>query len=98
MTHQEMEIKIKELEKKVKSLEQTQKWIPVSSGEMPKEYEIVIASTKFGVYPEARYTKENGWEWAYQSLSDYYWADLKDVTAWMALPKRYEPQESEDMK
>jgi hypothetical protein len=77
--------------------EQDQKfgvWIPVSEG-LPEENKAVIASTKHGVYPEAKYTKEYGWEWAYEAGADY-WRELKNVTAWMPLPKRYEPQESED--
>lgn len=69
------------------------KWIPISE-ELPKEGQTVIASTKYGVYPEARYTKEYGWEWAYEAGADY-WKELEDVTAWMPLPKQYEPHESE---
>ena len=68
-------------------------WIPVGE-KLPEEYKTVIASTKYGVYPEARYSKEYGWEWAYEAGADY-WTNLEDVTAWMPLPKRYEPQESE---
>ena len=62
-------------------------WVPVSEG-TPKEGETVTASTKYAVYPEARYTKEKGWEWAYESVTDH-WVKLKDVEAWMPLPKRY---------
>lgn len=79
--------------------EQNQKfgvWIPISEG-LPKENETVIVSTEYGVYPEARYTKEYGWEWAYEAGADY-WKEIDDdVTAWMPLPKTYEPQkESEE--
>lgn len=70
------------------------RWIPVSE-RLPEENKTVIASTKYGVYPEARYSKEDGWEWAYESGADY-WEELEEVEAWMPLPKRYEPQESED--
>ena len=70
------------------------RWIPITE-RLPEENKTVIASTKYGVYPEARYTKENGWAWAYESGLDY-WVKLEDVTAWMPLPKRYEPQESEE--
>jgi len=66
-------------------------WIPVSEG-LPKEGKTVIVSTEYGVYPEARYTKEYGWEWAYEAGADY-WVELANVTAWMPLPKRYEPNE-----
>lgn len=62
-------------------------WIPVSE-KPPKENETVIASTKYCIYPESRYTKEEGWQWAYESGADY-WVELEDVEAWMPLPKRY---------
>ena len=71
-----------------------QKWIPVSK-RLPEENKTVIASTEYGVFPESKYTKEYGWEWAYESGADY-WRELKYVTAWMLLPEPYEPQESED--
>ena len=70
-------------------------WIPVSEGLLPKEGKTVIASTKDGVYPEAKYTKEYGWLWAYEAGVDY-WVELENVTAWMPLPTKYEPQESEN--
>ena len=70
-------------------LEQT-RWIPINEG-LPKENKTVIASTLYGVYPEARYTKENGWEWAYESGADY-WKELEGVEAWMRLPKPYKQE------
>ena len=63
-------------------------WIPVSE-RLPEENETVIASTEYGVYPETRYTKECGWEWAYEAGEDY-WVEIEGVTAWMPLPKPYE--------
>jgi len=70
------------------------RWIPVSE-RLPEENKTVIASTEYGVYPETKYTKEYGWEWAYESGADY-WRELEYVTAWMPLPKRYEPQKRSD--
>lgn len=70
------------------------KWVPISE-DLPKEGESVIASTKYGVYPEARYTKEYGWEWAYEAGADY-WRELEEVEAWMPLPELYKPQESKE--
>ena len=67
-------------------------WINVSEKRLPKENETVIASTDYCIYPEARYTEKYGWEGAYESGADY-WVKLKDVIAWMPLPKHYEPQE-----
>ena len=73
--------------------QRTGRWIPVSE-KPPEENKTVIASTEYGVYPEARYSKEDGWEWAYESGADY-WKELEEVKAWMPLPETYEPQESE---
>jgi hypothetical protein len=73
---------------------QEPRWIPVTE-RLPEENKTVIASTKDGVYPETRYSKEYGWEWAFEAGTDY-WVDLEDVTAWMPLPEPYEPQESEE--
>lgn len=69
-------------------------WIPINK-RFPEEGKTVIASTEYGVFPEARYIEKYGWEWAYESGADY-WQKLEDVTAWMPLPERYKPQESED--
>jgi len=66
-------------------------WIPITE-RLPEENKTVIASTSYGVYPETRYTKENGWEWAYESGADY-WVELATVTAWMPLPKPYKESE-----
>lgn len=75
---------------------QEPRWIPVSE-RMPEENRTVIASTKHGVYPEARYTKEDGWEWAYESGADY-WEEIGcNVLAWMPLPEPYKA-ESEEVK
>ena len=73
---------------------QESRWIPVSE-RLPEENKTVIASTKYGVYPEARYTKEDGWEWAYESGADYWEEIACDVLAWMPLPEPYKA-ESED--
>ena len=65
-------------------------WIPVSE-KLPEEDKIVIASTDyFAVFPESRYTKD-GWEWAYESGSDY-WEELAHVIAWMPLPAPYKTE------
>lgn len=66
-------------------------WIPVSK-RLPEDYETVIASDVHEyVYPEARYSKEHGWEWA----GDYHWMDLEEVVAWMPLPEAYKPESEE---
>lgn len=71
-----------EVEEIIKALEQESKWIPVSE-RLPKDNETVIASIKHGyVYPEARYSKEYGWEWPWVYLDG-------KVEAWMPLPKAY---------
>lgn len=72
-------------------------WIPVSE-RLPEDYEEVIASVDHEyVYPEARYSKEFGWEWAYEYGADY-WTDLKGVDAWMPLPKAYKPESEVEME
>lgn len=63
-------------------------WIPCEE-RLPEENRTVIASTKFGVYPEARYTKEYGWEWASESGAENCWVELVEVQAWMPLPEGY---------
>lgn len=64
------------------------RWIPVSE-RLPEDNKIVIASADYGlVYPEARYSKKCGWEWAYESGADY-WEELEEVKAWMPLPTPY---------
>lgn len=72
----------------IKGYDDALKWIPVSE-KPPKENETVIASTKYGVCPEAKYTKENGWHWVSESGVKNYWTELDYVEAWMPLPKRY---------
>lgn len=67
---------------------QQEPWVPVSE-DSPKENETVIVSTKYGVCPEAKYTKENGWHWISESGVKNYWTELEDVEAWMPLPERY---------
>ena len=74
------------------------KWILVSE-RLPEDYETVIASTdrtevyQEEVYPEARYSKEGGWEWAYESGADYWTGIPCDVIAWMPLPKPYKKEQ-----
>ena len=72
------------------SVQPKQMWIPISE-RLPGEGKTVIASTEYGVYPETRYTKEYGWEWAYEAGADY-WRELACVTAWMPLPERYKAE------
>ena len=72
-------------------------WIPVSDS-LPEDGKTVIASTEHCVYPEARYTKEWGWEWAYEAGCGYWVAiedDEDEVTAWMPLPKTYKAEGSD---
>lgn len=85
-----------EADKAESNSETPNKWIPVSE-RLPEENKTVIASTKYGVYPETKYTKEYGWEWAYEAGADY-WKELEDVTAWMPLPELYKTESEEDKK
>lgn len=75
------------------SSENPNKWIPVSD-RLPEENKSVIVSTEYGVvYPDARYTKKYGWEWAYEAGADYREElEDEDVTAWMPLPEPYKTE------
>ena len=65
-------------------LEKLPKWIPVTEAP-PKEGATVIASGKYNVYPEARFTKDYGWEWAYEAGTGYWTSIIEPVKAWMPL-------------
>ena len=71
------------------------KWIPISE-RLPEEYVPVMVSTDLSVFPEARYSKKYGWEWAaYAADGDWLWIN-NIVTAWMPLPEPYKESEEED--
>ena len=93
VTQEEFNNYIQTLNQVIDWLEQESNWIPVDE-RLPEENKTVIASTKYAIYPETKYTKKYSWEWAYESGSDY-WEELEDVTAWMPLPKLYEPRKKE---
>jgi hypothetical protein len=73
------------------------RWIPVNE-RPPEEGKTVMASTNYGVYPEARYSKKYGWEWPWEAGADY-WTEIVDsVEAWMELPKPYKAGSKENEK
>lgn len=77
----------------IKQIEPEQKWIPVSE-RLPEDLEVILFSTKTDGVFEGRYFADD---------TDIQWYSFRDetfvrnnvVTAWMPLPKEYEPQESE---
>jgi hypothetical protein len=72
----------------------TVKWIPVSE-KMPEEGKTVMASTNYGIYPEAKYSKKYGWKWPWEVGEDY-WTEIVDsVEAWMPLPEPYKAEGSD---
>ena len=72
----------KVLDRVIQALSTESKWISVSE-RLPEEYVPVMISTKLSVFPEARYSKTFGWEWAYASDNND-WRRLNNiVTAWM---------------
>ena len=81
--------------KELKQLKEQTRWIPVSE-RLPEDYTDVIATVKehykdeigYFVFPQARYSKEYGWEWPYEAGTDY-WTGLNGVVAWMPLPEPY---------
>jgi hypothetical protein len=67
------------------------KWIPVSE-RLPEEGKTVMASTNYGIYPEARYSEKYGWKWPWEVGEDY-WTEIVDsVEAWMELPEPYKAE------
>lgn len=79
----------------IQALSTKSKWIPVSE-RLPEEHMPVMVSTKLSVFPEARYSKKYGWEWAY-SAGD--WRRLNNIViAWMPMPLPAPYKESEDDK
>ena len=79
----------------VKPAEKAGHWIPVSE-RLPEDYTDVIATVEehykdeigYFVFPQARYSREYGWEWPYEAGTDY-WTGLNGVVAWMPLPEPY---------
>jgi hypothetical protein len=67
------------------------KWIPVSE-KLPEEGKTVMASTNYGIYPEARYSKKYGWRWPWEVGEDYWTEIVDDVEAWMPLPEPYKAE------
>ena len=87
---------IEPLEIVFESAEKTAEWISVRK-QKPEDYEEVIATVRYDyknkqeyeVVTGVRYSKEDGWEWAYEAGSDY-WESIDGVVAWQPLPKPYE--------
>ena len=70
------------------------RWIPVSE-KLPEDGENVMFSTKTNRVFEGRFFNDNT-EQQWYAFRDETFAWNNVVTAWMPLPKPYEPQESED--
>ena len=74
----------------------TAEWI-LCKDRLPEEYLTVMVTVKekndYYFYPEARYSKDDGWEWAYESGADY-WTDFGDneVIAWHEYPEPYKAE------
>lgn len=86
-------IDVNEARRIIEGIEAVNKWIPVSE-RLPEDNKTVIASTKYGVYPETSYEEGYGWEWAYEAGADY-WESLEGVMAWMPLPEPYKAESEE---
>ena len=72
------------------------RWIPVNE-RLPKEYVPVMISTHHSVFPEARYSKKYGWQWAYSSdQGDWRKFEEQRVIAWMPLPEPYKAESEEE--
>jgi hypothetical protein len=77
--------------------EKTAEWISVRK-QKPEDYEEVIATVRYDygnkqeyeVVTGVRYSKEDGWECAYEAGADYWESINGVVVAWQPLPKPYE--------
>lgn len=70
------------------------RWIPVSE-RLPEDSELVLFSTKTDRVFEGRFLADNtDRQWYAFRDETFAWNNV--VTAWMPLPKPYEPQESEE--
>lgn len=95
--HTDMQNVIEPLEIVFKSEEKTAEWISVRK-QKPEDYEEVIATVRYDygnkqeyeVATGVRYSKEDGWEWAYEAGADYWESINGVVVAWQPLPKPYE--------
>jgi hypothetical protein len=81
---------IREWVQEIAEADHVGKWIPVSE-KLPEEGKTVMASTNYGIYPEARYSKKYGWEWPWEAGADY-WTGIDSVEAWMELPEPYKAE------
>lgn len=76
---------------KLPPVKQEPRWIPVSEM-LPEHYQNILFSTKTDRVFEGRYFKDET-EHQWYSFRDECFAWNNVVTAWMPLPKPYEPQE-----
>lgn len=87
----------KELEKlpTVQAVPNEPKWIPVSE-RLPEDEQEILFSTKTGrVYSGKYHNDDSANQWYSHRDKCRAWNNV--VTAWMPLPKPYEPQESEEV-
>ena len=76
------------LDMAIKALEQEPKWIPVSE-RLPEELKtVIVTDIETSETYQSRYFGNGYWE-----CDNGYFRNR--IVAWMPLPKRYEPQESE---
>ena len=94
VTQEEFNDYIQTLNQVMDWLEQESKWIPVSE-RLPEHYQNILFSTKTDRVFEGRYFKDET-EHQWYSFRDECFAWNNVVTAWMPLPKPYEPQGSEE--
>lgn len=69
------------------------KWIPVSE-KLPEEGKEVLTCSNGGFIEIQSFEDSYDGYWENQKGD---WTDLEEITAWMPLPKPYEPQESEEI-
>lgn len=86
----------------IKALSAESKWISIDD-RLPEEYESVMVTVieeirgikQNIIYPEARYSQNYGWEWAYEAGADY-WESIGGIVAWQPLPEPYKAESEEE--
>lgn len=84
------------LGKAIKELEQKPRWIPISEN-LPEEGGNYLVTNVFEIVKGENPVKEVRRDY-FCVLSQKWLYEGDNVIAWMPLPKRYEPQESENNK
>lgn len=76
----------------VEQLKESGRWIPVEE-RLPEEDDRVILCTKHGTVKGGTYTERYGYAMRKGFFTENCFEELRDVTAWMPLPRPYQEEE-----